>query len=199
MKKATRLPSSERRKQIVDAGLALCRNEGIASLRTEKIARRIGVTPGALFRHFPSKAAILEAMADTLLERLERATPGEELAGWGWIEDYVRGRVRLLQEDPDVRMLFSEGFLFALPESARRKVHDAFMRSWEALVEHARTAQARGHARGDLEPHELAAAVVGLVQAVLHPPLGELPDWSTPDAVWATVTDLLSARHPEPA
>ena len=196
MRKATRLPTSERRKQIVQAGLELCRKAGISSLRTEKIARKIGVTPGALFRHFPSKAAILQAMAGELLERLERATPPDDLPPWEWIEAFVTGRVRILKEDPEVRLLFSDGFLVALPEEAQDDVHRAFLRAWERLNERIRTAQAQGHVRADLEAHELAAAVVGLVQAVLHPPLADLPDWNTPEAVWATAQDLLTVREP---
>jgi len=196
MRKATRLPTSERRKQIVQAGLELCRKAGISSLRTEKIARKIGVTPGALFRHFPSKAAILRAMADELLERLERATPPDELPPWEWIEAFVTGRVRILKEDPEVRLLFSDGFLVALPEEAQDDVHRAFLRAWERLNERIRAAQAQGRVRADLEAHELAAAVVGLVQAVLHPPLADLPEWNTPEAVWATTQDLLTVREP---
>jgi len=196
MRKATRLPTSERRKQIVQAGLELCRKAGISSLRTEKIARKIGVTPGALFRHFPSKAAILQAMAGELLERLERATPPDDLPPWEWIEAFVTGRVRILKEDPEVRLLFSDGFLVALPEEAQDDVHRAFLRAWERLNERIRTAQAQGRVRADLEAHELAAAVVGLVQAVLHPPLADLPDWNTPEAVWATTQDLLTVREP---
>ncbi|ADR35977.1 regulatory protein TetR [Oceanithermus profundus DSM 14977] len=196
MRKAMRLPTSERRKQIVQAGLELCRRYGISSLRTEKIARKIGVTPGALFRHFPSKAAILRAMADELLDRLERATPPDDLPPWAWIEAFVMGRVRILKEDPEVRLLFSDGFLVALPEEAQDDVHRAFLRAWERLNERIRAAQAQGRVRADLEAHELAAAVVGLVQAVLHPPLADLPEWNTPEAVWATTQDLLTVREP---
>ncbi|WP_287416700.1 TetR/AcrR family transcriptional regulator [Oceanithermus sp.] len=195
MRKSTRLPTSERRKQIVQAGLELCRNHGISSLRTEKIARKIGVTPGALFRHFPSKAAILQAMADELLNRLERATPPNDLPPWEWIEAFVTGRVRILKEDPEVRLLFSDGFLVALPEEARTQVHRSFLEAWERLNAQLRRAQAQGKVRPDLEEHELAAAVVGLVQAVLHPPLADLPEWSTPEAVWATAKDLLTVRE----
>ncbi len=189
-----RLPTTERRKQIVNAGLELCRQEGIASLRTEKIARRIGVTPGALFRHFPSKSAILQAMAESLLERLEATVPEDSLSGWDWIEAHVKERVRLLKEDPDVRMLFSEGFIFALPPEAQQKVHQAFMQSWERLAENVRLAQKEGRVRDDLEAHELGAAIVGLVQAVLHPPLGDLTEWSNPDSVWQTVADLIGVN-----
>ncbi len=191
-----RLPSSERRKQIVKAGLELCRAAGIASLRTEKIARKIGVTPGALFRHYPTKSAILHDMSRSLLARLRDSVPADSSDPREWIEEFVRGRVRLLREDEEVRLLFSDGFIAALPEEAQAEVHDAFKKSWVTLNEKVRQIQSAGEARADLATHELAAAVVGLIQAVLHPPLADLPEWSSPETVWATARDLLGIRQP---
>ncbi len=197
MRKATRLPTSERQKQIVHAGLELCRQSGVSSLRTEKIARRIGVTPGALFRHFPSKAAIFKAMADELVSRLERSAPSDDLPPLEWIKSFVTRRVALLKEDPEVRLLFSDGFLAALPDEARERVQRSFLDYWVKLNERLRFAQEQGLVRDDLEVHELAAVVAGLVQAVLHAPLAGLREWITPEDIWATAADLLSPKNRE--
>jgi len=196
MAKSARLPSEERRKQIVRAGLELCRDAGISALRTEKIAHRIGLSPGALFRHFSSKAEILKSMADELITRLEGALPKEEEDPWRWVEQFVIRRARLLREDPEIRLLFSDGFILALPDEAQENVHQAFTRTWQRLTEQLSRAQAAGYARADLQTHELAAAIAGLVQSVLHPPIGDVPEWSEPEAVWKTVQDLLSERAP---
>jgi len=49
-------------------------------ITTAAIAERMGLTQGALFRHFPSKAAVqaavMEWVAEALLARLARATEG---------------------------------------------------------------------------------------------------------------------------
>ncbi len=193
MAKTARLPSEERRKQIVRAGLELCRTAGISALRTEKIAHKIGLSPGALFRHFSSKSEILQGMADELIERLESTVPEEE-DPWRWIEQFVIRRARLLRDDPEVRLLFSDGFIMALPEETQEDVHQEFSRTWRRLTEQIKRAQDAGHIRADLQTHELAAAVAGLVQSVLHPPIGNVPEWSEPEAVWKTVQDLLSER-----
>ena len=53
-----RMSSEERQAEIVGAVLALARERGPDAITTQDIATRIGVTQGAIFRHFPDKEAI---------------------------------------------------------------------------------------------------------------------------------------------
>ncbi|MBE0623458.1 MAG: TetR/AcrR family transcriptional regulator [Burkholderiales bacterium] len=50
--------TDERQREIVAAVLALARERGPDAITTQAIADRIGVTQGAIFRHFPDKEAI---------------------------------------------------------------------------------------------------------------------------------------------
>lgn len=64
------LSSEERREQTVEAVIKLCSRADPANLTTEKIAGHMGVTQGALFRHFPNKEAIWEAVAAWMAKRI---------------------------------------------------------------------------------------------------------------------------------
>ena len=61
----------------VDAVVALAGMQNPSEITTAAIARRMSVTQGALFRHFPTKDAIWQAVmewvADRLLDRIDRA------------------------------------------------------------------------------------------------------------------------------
>jgi AcrR family transcriptional regulator len=65
-----RLKTDERRREIVAAVLSLARERGPDSITTQAIADRIGVTQGALFRHFPDKEAIWLAVFAWVRESL---------------------------------------------------------------------------------------------------------------------------------
>ena len=56
------LPAEERRAATVDAVIELAATRDPGEITTTVIAKHMGVTQGALFRHFPSKDAILLAM-----------------------------------------------------------------------------------------------------------------------------------------
>lgn len=62
--KRKRLPADERRKEIVAAIVDLALELGPEAVTTQAIATRIGLTHGALFRHFPDKEAMWAAVFD---------------------------------------------------------------------------------------------------------------------------------------
>lgn len=62
-------PKFRRRKEarpdeILDAALALFCDKGFAKTRVEDVARRAGVSKGAVYLYFPSKDALIEALVD---------------------------------------------------------------------------------------------------------------------------------------
>jgi TetR/AcrR family transcriptional regulator len=65
-----RLKTDVRQREIVGAVLALARERGPDAITTQAIADRIGVTQGALFRHFPDKEAIWLAVFAWVRESL---------------------------------------------------------------------------------------------------------------------------------
>lgn len=55
---------SSRRDEVLQAALKLLDEVGLDDLTTRRLADRLGVRAGALYRHFPSKRALLDAMVE---------------------------------------------------------------------------------------------------------------------------------------
>ena len=53
-------PMTDKRRQILDAALALCAEDGLQGAATARIARAAGVANGTLFHHFPSKELLIQ-------------------------------------------------------------------------------------------------------------------------------------------
>lgn len=64
------LPADERRAATVEAVVDLAAERNPSDITTTAIAQRMGLTQGALFRHFPTKDAILQAVMSWVTERL---------------------------------------------------------------------------------------------------------------------------------
>ena len=79
---APRLDSRARRRAIVDAALPVFARKGFAATTTKEIAQAAGVSEGLIFKHFPSKASLYEAIflscidGDPEYERLIALPPG---------------------------------------------------------------------------------------------------------------------------
>ncbi|MGQ9371092.1 TetR/AcrR family transcriptional regulator [Azospirillum sp. ST 5-10] len=65
---AHRLDSAERRAAIVDAALPLFAQKGFVATTTKEIAAAAGVSEALIFKHFPSKAALYEAIFTACVE-----------------------------------------------------------------------------------------------------------------------------------
>lgn len=84
------------RRALLDAALALVEREGAEDVSLREVARQVGVSPAAVYRHFPDKRALLRGLAEEGVARLaawqqaaaEQAKPGEAFAATG--RAYVR-------------------------------------------------------------------------------------------------------------
>lgn len=70
------------RRALIAAGIALLRSEGAAALDLRKVARSVGVSNAAPYRHFEDKRALLVAIAEEgfneLTDRLRSAVSEED-------------------------------------------------------------------------------------------------------------------------
>lgn len=62
---------SGRRQEILDAAMAIADEDGLDRVSMRTVAEHVGVTPMALYRHFDSKAALLDGMVERVVTSLE--------------------------------------------------------------------------------------------------------------------------------
>ncbi|MBM7653395.1 TetR/AcrR family transcriptional regulator [Neobacillus cucumis] len=58
--------SSNKRRLLLDAASNIVKNEGVAQLTLEAVAKNAGVSKGGLLYHFPNKEALISGMIDEL-------------------------------------------------------------------------------------------------------------------------------------
>jgi len=164
------LPANERRAVTVEAVIALAAEQNPGEITTAAIARHMGLTQGALFRHFPSKDAILQAVmewvAERLLARVDKAAQAA-VSPLAALEAIFMTHIDFIAQHPGVpRMLFGE-LQRAADTSAKmmaRTMLDRYGKRLSALIE-------QGKAQGELaaEVNTAAAATlfIGAIQGLV--------------------------------
>jgi AcrR family transcriptional regulator len=169
-RKPTRQPRTDaqrNRERILEAAKEAFTRFG-ASASLDDIARQAGVGPGTLYRHFPTRDALIEAVYRGEVEKLaaaerkfaETMPPVEALRAWMLLfVDYIAAKQIIAPALDSVA-----GGASKLYEGSRSLVQGSI----HALVKRAIKS---GDIRKDLEPFDLLRALIG----VSHVASG--PDW----------------------
>ncbi|MGD8412592.1 MAG: TetR/AcrR family transcriptional regulator [Candidatus Latescibacterota bacterium] len=168
MGKSTRKPGAERREEIFQAVFRIVGERGVTSLTTTALAEEIGVSTGALFRHFRSRDAILQEAVEYALVRIEETFPPAHLPPVERMLRLARNRVHLFESDPGLGWLVrSEQAYLTLPAGAVKRLRALVERSTDYIREAIRDGVAQGSIRSDIEPEALLIVVMGTVHALV--------------------------------
>jgi TetR/AcrR family transcriptional regulator len=166
----SRLPTEERQAGIVAAALRLAQDISPAAITTTDLASAVGLSQGALFKHFASKEAVwLAAMtwvAEHLLRALNEAaqqasTPLEAL------RNVFDAHVDFVVRYPGVpRVIFHE--LQQPVDSPLKQQVRGLMQDYRQLLLHLLNAVVqRGDAPAELDVAAAATLFVGIVQGLV--------------------------------
>lgn len=164
------LPAEERRAATVEAVVELAAKQNPSEITTAAIAKHMGVTQGALFKHFSTKNAILEAVmewvAKRLLARLDKAAD-TATTPLSKIEAMFMAQVGFVVEHPGVpRMLFGElqrAQLTAPKRMAQSLLHN-YRERLSRLIEAGKTT---GEITPDLDTEAAATLLIGMLQGLV--------------------------------
>ncbi len=155
-----------RRDQIAEAALEVISRHGTAQLNVGAVARRIGIVPSAVYRHFRSKEEILSAaigrMGERLLENVDRAA--REAGTRARLHRLLRLHVETIRDGyAGPRIIFAEGIEGA-EVSHRMEMYHIVRRYLDRVAVIIRDGQRGGDLREDLDPLLTAIHFMGLVQ-----------------------------------
>lgn len=164
------LSADERRAVTVETVVALAGEQNPSDITTAAIANRMGVTQGALFRHFPNKEAILQAVmewvADRLLARIEAAATIETTPSAA-LEAIFHAHVDFVANHPgSPRILFAE---LQRPEAsgAKRMVQTLVRRYRKRLQQTLEQGRADGEFVTQLDVEAAAILFLGTIQGLV--------------------------------
>jgi len=163
----TRTDAQRNRERILEVARRAFSRSGVnASL--DEVAKEAGVGPGTLYRHFPTREDLLEAVYRTEVEKLaaaerkfaETLPPVEALRAWMLLfVDYIAAK-------QIIAPVFN-----ALAGDPKRVFEASHGQIWEAIRALVKRAIKSGDIRKDLDPIDLLRALIGVAN------VSTSPDW----------------------
>ncbi|SJZ31611.1 transcriptional regulator, TetR family [Enhydrobacter aerosaccus] len=168
-----RADAQRNRDRLLEAAKAAFADLG-PEVSLEEIARRAGVGIGTLYRHFPTRDAIVaavyrhevEQLAGAATHLLETLPPGEALHQW----------MRLFVDYVATKKVMAAA-LSAIVDGPTRLYASSGPRITEAMDLLVGRAKASGEIRADTDANDLLRALVGFAYANLSPSASPDPGW----------------------
>lgn len=190
-----RKPAPSRRREIADAALKIIAERGLGRFTSLAIAREVGVSDAALFRHFASKDDIVLAVIDRVEELLFAGFPPGGADPLDRLGRFFRARIEVAREHPGAaRLVGSEQLAQAAPPQGVARVA-GFRRRSRAFVRGCLAeAHRQGLLAGGVGPEEAAVLVLGALLALAHAAPDARPPARLPERVWAALERLFRAE-----
>ena len=161
----TRRRTSVRRRELIAAAARLFAARGYYAVTVDDLGEALGISGPALYRHFPSKQALLVAVFDQVIEMqredLQEAL-GEAKDPAGALEAMVRLHVRFAVEQRETMAVWRQEF-HHLPEADSwrlRRAQRLYVEEWVHVVH---------ELRRDLDDASVRALVHGVIALLQSP------------------------------
>jgi AcrR family transcriptional regulator len=155
-----------RKQRILSAAAALGARRGFHAISMADIGAEAGIVGSGIYRHFGSKAAILAALLDQVMDRIAAGAAGVLAAGGSdafVLSELVRDHIATAIENREVLAVYHRE-IHTLPEEDRRRLRRRqrhYIEDWVHLL---------APLRRDLTDGELRLAVhaaIGAIQSTL--------------------------------
>ncbi len=160
-----------RQKEILTAARKLIVRHGSEHVTVRRIAKEIGVSEGAIYRHFKSKSDVLSFLIDDIEDTLLKDIEKNYDAGVGTMEvmeQIARGHISAIEQRRGVsHQVIAEIVSFG-DKRLNKKVFDVINKYVERIKGILTEGMEAGVIRGDIDPVAAATLFFGMTQGLVN-------------------------------
>ncbi|WP_419655504.1 transcriptional regulator, TetR family [Desulfosarcina variabilis str. Montpellier] len=162
-----RFDTAIRHEQIAEAALDIVRSDGIKGLNVAAVAKKVGIVPSAVYRHFKNKSEIVTAVLKLIQTRLNqnyRDVIQQNLEPVEKLNIVLSKHVELIAGNNAIpRIIFSEEVVGGMPEKQQQLygiIRDVISNVTLIVAE----GQEKGSIRKDVPAENIAVSFLGMIQ-----------------------------------
>jgi AcrR family transcriptional regulator len=202
------MPTTKRRTEvrqgeIAKAALELISAHGMKGLRVAAVARKVGIVPSGIYRHYRNKDGVLDAILDFIQHRFN-TNVGAVLGMKGEVSARLHAllmkHIRLIQENESIPLVIFSAEVYTGNRRRRVKllgIIESYLAKIAALVEQG---QREGNIRADTKPAAAAMMFLGLIQPsviVWHLSAGKFDVTKQAEAGWQMFWRAIRCQQPQ--
>lgn len=164
----TRINTEERQRQIIDEAIKIIHAKGYSALSIRELAKNVGISEPAIYRHFTNKNEIIFGILERLMDfghhlekELNKITSPKEK-----IENLTILHMEFLQEHPEMTaVIFSED-IFDPDEEIQNRINEIMRNRLKLLSKLIEEAKLEGSIV-DVNTDDLSTVILGYLRMVI--------------------------------
>lgn len=161
---------TQRQEEIVDKAIRIIDQKGIQGLTIKNLSKDIGVTEGAIYRHFENKREILTSILLHFQHKLNEFQSSSQLTGKStfWKINATLNHFRkLFESNPAiVSVIFAEE-IFQNDHELSSKVAELIKENQEVILSLIREGKSNGELRSDLDDQMMVSSILGTFRLIV--------------------------------
>jgi len=169
MKPRIRKSADARKLEIIETAIRLAGEIGPDRLTTERLAQEVGISQPGIFRHFPTKAEIWDAVAHRIgnLMREEVEQPeNQSINPVERLQQLVINQLRFIESIPAIPAILFSRELHAENENLRLFFAGLISNRHHGLTNLIKLGISQGHFKKDLSAEDGAYLILSLIQGL---------------------------------
>lgn len=171
-RRALRKSSATRQEDFVAAVFSLLAKGSASAVSTAAVARRVGVTQSALFKHYRNKEALWKAVMDALAVEVGSRLEAAARSGGSRADRMlaiIKAYLSVMRERPAIpALMFADPkLLHGAGKYVRAEVERRFGWFHRALLEQIEAGMQTGEFRPDTDPQAAASLAAGIPQSLI--------------------------------
>lgn len=170
---------TQRQEEIVEKAIRIIDQKGIQGLTIKNLSKDIGVTEGAIYRHFENKREILTSILLHFQHKMNEFQKSSQLTGKSafWKINATLNHFRkLFESNPAiVSVIFAEE-IFQNDRELSSKVAELIKENQEYILSLIREGKSNGELRSDLDDQMMVSSILGTFRLIVK--LWKMEDFS---------------------
>ncbi len=161
-----RKSAEDRKAELVQAAIRLAARTGPDRVTARDLAREVGLTQPAVFRHFPTMSAIWSEVATFITGRLsrEQVDPGADPVAA--LEHAIEAQLAFVARTPAIPAILFSRELHVENEEMRRHFESLMAKRRADFAQLVAAGQAAGQLRTGLDASDLSALILATIQGL---------------------------------
>jgi len=160
---------TKRQQEIIEAAIGIIAGKGIQKMTIKNLAKSIGITEGAIYRHFSTKLDILSGILSIFREQIRNNLTQitSNHSAYDVLAAIITRQIDMFVENPMITAVIFSEEIFQNEKQLSETVFSIMSENINTFLEIIKNGQNKGELRNDVPAEQLSNMLMGAIRLLI--------------------------------